>query len=217
MPNVNGYIVDITADPALVAALGVVLPLINTNKTALAMTTQQVTDLTNLCNAYTTQYQVANTAKATAKAAVTLKDMNKRSARQALITWTKIWRSNEAISDSLLELLMCPAHGIQPTHPSPVTPTNLVAFADGQGNIELRWKRSTNIQGTRFIIESRESATDDFAIVGLTTSAKFVTQHTPGQYISYRVIAARAAEASQPTAPVSLWDNGQTGAFSVAA
>ncbi|MCE9558481.1 MAG: fibronectin type III domain-containing protein [Armatimonadetes bacterium] len=217
MADSNSYLANITADPALVSALGVVLPLISTNKVALSMTTQEVTDLTNLCNAYTTQYQVANTAKATAKAAVTLKDTNKRNARKALINWTKVWRSNNAISDSLLELLMCPAHGVQPSFTTPTIPTNLVAFSDGQGNIELRWNRGTNIRGTSFFIETRDSPTSDFRVLGVTTTAKFVTEATPGQYISYRVIAARHGKFSPPTAPVSLWDNGQTGAFSVAA
>ena len=128
MANGNNTLPEIVADAEIVSAMNMILPQINTNKLTLGMTATQVTDLTLLCNNFITQYGVANTAKATAKSAVSLKDSQKRIARNALLSWAKAWRANPAVPDSLLELLLCAPHNVQPTHNPPVTPTSLVAF-----------------------------------------------------------------------------------------
>lgn len=216
--NITGiYITELRADPALVAALNTILPLINTNKTTLGMTAQQVTDLTNLCNAYITQYNAANTARLAAKAAVASKDANKKTALTSLYSYVKTWRANAAIPDSLLEQLMVAPHNVSGTTTPPVTPLDLVAFSDGQGNIELRWKKSTNKSGTQFVIEQRTSPTEDWTLAGVTTKQKYELTRTPGEYVAFRIIAVRGGMTSNPSIPVSLWDNGSGQTLQIAA
>jgi hypothetical protein len=217
MSVTNEYLTEILGDPEYVAALQMVLPIINANKTVLNVSTAQYTELSNLVTAYTTQYGTANTAKAAAKSAVAQKDINKKATRTVINSWAKTWRANPAVPDALLESLLIAPHNVIPNHTPPSTPAQLVALADGQGYVELRWKKNGNKPGTQFVIEKQSEAGNDWDFAGVTTKSKFETSANPGTYIAYRVTAVRAGEHSNPTAAVVLWNNGQTGALRVAA
>ena len=90
-------------------------------------------------------------------------------------------------------------------------PLALVASADGNGNIELRWKRNGNSAGTTFLIEYRLTATAAWSILGSTTKAKFFHTSAPGSYIEFRVTAQRADNESLPSTSVVLWGGSGSG------
>jgi hypothetical protein len=208
---------DFDSDAEFVAAMQSALPLINTNKTTLGMTAQQVTDLTTLCNTYIANYNAATTAKAAAKAAVSSKNSSRKTATNSMFSYVKAWRANQAVPDSLLAQLFCAPHNSNPTHNPPTTVTELVALAGGTGEIELKWKRGNNKSGTQFVVERRSSATADWDFAGVTTKSTFASESTPGQYVAFRVISVRSGKTSAPTAPVILWDNGSSTTLKIAA
>jgi hypothetical protein len=208
---------EFNSDAEFVAAMQAALPLINSNKTTLGMTTQQVTDLTTLCNTYIANYNAAITAKAAAKAAVSLKNTARKSATGSMFSYVKVWRANTAVPDSLLTQLFCAPHNSTPTSTPPVTVTELVALASAQGEVQLKWKRGTNKQGTQFVVERRASASADWEFDGVTTKASYATEWAPGDYVAYRVISVRSGKTSAPSAPVSLWDNDSSATLQLAA
>lgn len=217
MPNINKTISEIEADLELIAALQNALPVINTNKTTLGLSAQQVTDLTNVCNTYFTQYQTMLTAKQAAKSAATTKDTNKRTAKNAYLAWAKQWRANANIPDALLEQIFVAPHQTPKSTAPPATPTNLQALADMHGQIELRFSKNGNKQGTQFIIETRDSATADWALIGVTTKSKYTFSAPVGEYIAMRVTASRGDQLSVPSVPTILWDNGAGNTLQIAA
>jgi hypothetical protein len=116
-----------------------------------------------------------------------------------------------------LAQLFCAPHNSSPTSTPPTTVTELVAFASAQGEVQLKWKRGTNKQGTQFVVERRASATADWEFEGVTTKASYATEWAPGDYVAYRVISVRSGKTSAPSAPVSLWDNGSSNTLTLAA
>lgn len=205
------YLTNLSSEPEFIQALNTVLPVISAQKTTLGMTAQQVTDLTNLCNAFIASYSTATTAKLAAKSAVATKESQRKAAQNSLFAWVKQWRANTAIPDALLEQLMVAPHKTPGTKTAPTTPTSFQAVPNGLGVVKFTWDRNGNTSSTTFVIESRKSPTDDWAVAFTTTKTKFELQVTPGQYIAFRIYANRNNTNSVASAPVILWENGGTG------
>ena len=201
------YITEIRNETEFVTALQNFFNACNANKVALGL---QAADLTEIQNASTnalTQLNAYVAARTAASAAHTTKNSQLKTSHAVISKWAKVFRSNATVPDSILAQLMLPPHSPGKTASQPSQPTSLVASADGLGNVALRWDRNGNIQGTQFLVEYRISNTSDFVVMGSTTKSKFTTVATPGSFIEFRVIAQRRGLASEPSIPVSLWNN----------
>jgi hypothetical protein len=166
-------------------------------------------DLTEIQNASTNFSTGLNgwiAAKATADNAKGVKDGQRVTSRTVVSKWAKIFRANQAVPDALLSQLLLAPHKTPGEKTAPAQPTNLVANSDGDGNITLRWNRAGNIQGTQFIIEYKAASGDPWAVLTSTTRASCQTTWSPGQYVSFRVIAKRNGQTSAASTPVVLWD-----------
>lgn len=217
MPFNGKYITQIRKDTELIQALNAMLPLINTQKTTLGLTAQQVTDLTTLCNTFIAQYTTATTARQNAKAQDEIKDANRKAAMNSLLSYVKQWRANTAIPDSLLEQLFVAPHKTAGTKTPPVTPVSVQLSANAAGFVTIKWERNGNKQGTQFIIQTRDSATGEWTLYGTTTKAKFELNWEAGTYLGVRIIAQRDSLQSQPTNEAVLWNQGGGATLQLAA
>jgi hypothetical protein len=209
---------EINRDADLVAALQQILPIVSAQKTTLNMTAQQVTDLTNLANGYIAQYGAMNTARAAAKSATASKDTSRRTMANSLYSYVKQWRANPAVSDALLAQLLCaPRNNGGGSSTTPNMPTDLTAFANGLGDIQLKWKPNGNKSRTVYLIQTRSSAAGAWTTIDAVTKTSYETSATPGEYIAFRLIATRGGKASNPSISVSLWENGNSETLRLAA
>jgi YD repeat-containing protein len=200
------WITEIVADGALNSALANFATVCEDNAGPLGLTGPQVAEIESAAANFSTELSAATAAKAAQKAAVAAKNTQKATSKGIVSKYAKIFRANASVSDELLAQLMLPPHSTPGSDSSPTTPLDLIATANGDGVTTLKWNRNGNIQGTTFRIEKRTSPSGAWTILGTTTRRTFVTMSTPGQYVAYRVTAARNDMTSAPSTPVVLWD-----------
>lgn len=101
------------------------------------------------------------------------------------------------------------------TNTPPVTPATLVAVPLATGTNTLAWKKMGNKQATQYVVYAKPlaagasaNADTGWIMVGQTTRSRFDHRDvTPGQPFAYKVVAARADQFSQPTAPVTVYQS----------
>lgn len=211
------YITDITADGELNAAVQNFSTVCSANSAALGLTPANLLEISTAAASFGTNVNSATAAKATAKAVVEAKDLQKKTTRAVISKYGKTFRANAAVTDNLLEQLMLPHHKTPGTKSAPTIPTSVVASADGDGLVKLSWNRNGNVYGTQFLIESRNDPAANWTLIGGTTQAKFENQATPGSYVAYRVSAQRRSVTSAASTPVVLWDNSSSSSLRIAA
>lgn len=176
----------------------------------LAAIAQAATTLSSDLNAVTT-------ARAAFQAAIAAKDEGKASAKALVSAFSRRFRANPSVPDDLLTRLRLAPHQTPPTDRTPTMPTELVATADGDGTIRLRWNRNGNIERTIFVVERREGPEEPWAMAGVTTRRSFRTNSPPGRYVAFRVRAQRRGVTSGASVPVVLWAAGAPSAMEEAA
>lgn len=211
------YITEIVNDGELNTALANFNTVCIANAAALGLVPADLTEIAAAATGFNTNLNTATAAKATANSAVESKDIQKAASRSVVNKWAKVFRAKTTVSDALLNQLMLPPHKTPGSFTQPVTPTDLVATANGDGVISLKWNRAGNIQGTTFTVEYRLSASDPWAILGTTTKVSFGHESAPGQYIAFRVSATRRGVTSPASTPVVLWDTEQGQTLQLAA
>lgn len=205
------FITEIRKDAELVTALQAFNLNCNNNKVVLGLTAADLTEIGSAATSAQTQLNNWEAAKTAARASRVTKSNTLKASKSVVSKWAKVFHGNQAVPDSVLSQLMLPPHNSPRTNTPPTQPLALVASADGNGNIELRWKRNGNIAGTTFLIEYRLTATAAWSILGSTTKAKFFHTSAPGSYIEFRVTAQRADNESLPSTSVVLWGGSGSG------
>ncbi|MBV6457442.1 MAG: hypothetical protein HONBIEJF_00551 [Fimbriimonadaceae bacterium] len=211
------YITEIVNDGELNTALANFNTVCIANAAALGLVPADLTEIAAAATGFNTNLNTATAAKATANSAVEAKDLQKATSRGVVAKWAKVFRAKTTVSDALLNQLMLPPHKTPGSFTAPTTPTDLVATANGDGVIALRWKRNGNIASTTFTVEYRMSASDPWVILGTTTKVSFGYESAPGQYIAFRVSASRRGVSSPASTPVVLWDTEQGQTLQLAA
>lgn len=204
------YITEINNDGELNTALQNFSTVCAANVATLGLNPVSLNEISGAASAFNSTFNAATAAKATAKSTVESKDVQKRTSKAIISKYAKLFRATSTIPDALLEQLMLPHHKTPATKTPPTVPTNLVASADGNGVIKLKWNRNGNSNLTQFLIESRPSPSGEWQMIGGTTQSKFETVAVPGNYIAFRVSAQRRDLTSTPSTPVILWENGDT-------
>ena len=185
------YITDSMPDADYAAALTSFAAACNANKVALNLQPADLTEIGNAATAFSTGLNTAVNAKVAAKATINAKDTTRKTTRTTVGKWGKIFRSNLAVPDALLDTLMLPSHKTPGKKTQPSTPEKLVASATGNGFVTLQWSRNGNIATTTFVIEYRASLSDTWIQVGSTSKARWQYQAIAGSEIWFRVTANR--------------------------
>jgi len=202
------FITEITADGELNTALANFNTVCAANAALLALAPGDLTAIAAAATGFNTTYNAATAAKAAAKNSVEAKDIQKKTSKTAVSKYAKLFRANLAVPDNLLDSLMLPHHKTPGSKTPPTQPLDLVGSADGNGLVNLKWKRNGNTQGTQFLLEVRTDPAGPWSISGSTTQTKFGYQAVPGVYIAFRVTATRRNLLSPPSVPIVLWENG---------
>lgn len=211
------YITEIKAEADFSVAIQNFAVVCDANKVALGLTVPQLAEIAGATTSFVTSLTTLATAKSAAESAREAKDIQMAAARAMVAKWAKTFRANAAISDAILADLTVAPHSTPGVKTPATQPLNLVASADGNGNIRLQWKRNGNIQGTQFVIEYQASASDAWTQLGICTKRVFDTTWTPGSYIAFRVIAVRRGIASPASTPFVLWASGSEMTLKLAA
>lgn len=212
------YITQITKEAELSVALTSFSATCAANALALGgLTAPQLAEISGMASGFASSLASLATARAAEKLAVENKNLQLATSKTLLAKWAKTFRANPAISDALLDQLNLPHHKTPGTKTAPTTPLDLVATADIQGLVNLKWKRNGNRSNTVFTIELQGEPGGHWSIAGSTTKTKFNYQAVAGEYIALRVYASRDEQNSQPTLPVTLWANGIGRALTLAA
>ena len=185
------------------------------NNTTLGLTSAEV----DAINGYSTNFSsslnnVAQT-KATYQGAVTGKDTQRRSITTAVRALAREFKANPVVPQELLRQL-----GVLNSSTSgPVrTVTGLTVVGCSNGVNQLKWNRNNNSPATTFIIENTLGMSTNWTFVGVTTRTTFEHEdQTPGEFLRYRIISARAGEVSAPTDPVAIYSNGAGDSLQIAA
>ncbi|MBN8689243.1 MAG: hypothetical protein J0L72_00480 [Armatimonadetes bacterium] len=211
------YITEETKDVVLAQDMTVFLANANTYKTVLGLTTANLAALSSLCEDFQGAVTVVASKKAELSNVTADKNEKKAAARSVINSYAKTWRANAAIPNSVLDALLVPNHNNNGSSTAPTTPKGLTVTINTEGVVTLKWNRSGNIFGTIFIVESAPSATAEYTTLDVTTKAKVDFTPVVGQEIWLRVTAKRGNLSSAPSLPFSLWADGGTGEFSLAA
>lgn len=187
------------------------------NSTALGLSSLQVEQIGDACDAVATALNNWTDAQAAANAARIAKNEAFADTKALVDNFAKIFRADNTIDDSLLAEILVAPHRTPATQSAPVTPTNFTGTANASGEVTLKWKRNGNTSATQFIVESRGSDTGAWTTAGVTNTTKFVVQATPGAYVSYRVRAKKKNVTTSPTSAVSFWGEGASVQLSIAA
>ncbi len=204
-PN-NKRITDRIPKPEYSSALVNFQTVCTANAATLGLVAANLTEISNAVTSWSTSYNALVAAHDTAQSLTVSNNAQLDSTRAVINKWAKVFRANQAIPNSLLEQLQVAPHDPGRSKTPPTTPTDLTFTADGQGLVELKWKRNGNVNTTVFTVETRTSPSGAWMQVGSTVKAKFTYQANVGAYIAFRVTASRNGLTSPASVPVVLWD-----------
>ncbi len=208
----SSYILDSRSDLSFIAAYQNFYTTCQSNAATLGLTAANLTEIQGGLTTLQTAYNNMIAQRDLAKNTTTTKITARKNAHTIVAKWAKTFDANPAISDGLLNQLQLPPHKPGRTISAPTTPTNLVAEANGNGLIQLKWDRNGNTSATIFEIEAQYAPGGDWTQIGSTTKTRYQFPATIGNYISLRLYSSRNDRVSQPTTPVTLWGNGASGA-----
>jgi len=162
------------------------------NKAALGITDEVIAEVLGLktgFNTALTEKQATDELKQS-KTAV-LRDKRKITNKK-VASLSKIFKANEDVPASLIELLGLDANDGNLTLSTPQQPTELTVEGFSNGINQLKWNRNGNKPNTVYIIEGRIESEPNFSFAGTTTKRKFADKNqTPGIRKFYRVRAMR--------------------------
>lgn len=168
------------------------------NATILGLSSGQTSMFNALANAFEDAYDESQAAKVTSKAKTGQKDALRKSSETVFRNAAKMIGANMDVTAELkgdlgLKTTTTPVSPINP-------PTDLSATGYANGGNVLKWKRNSNSKRTTFLIEARIGSSINWTFVAVTTKTTFThAGQTPGQQITYRVIAQRAESQSLPS------------------
>jgi hypothetical protein len=164
----------------------------NTNKTALGLTAGDITTLTTVQGTYGTAYSAMVTARAAAKGATSTKNTAHSALIADLRSLARRIYAIPGIDPALIADLGLPVHSGTRTPVVPSAPSSLVALAQANGDVQLKWNRSGNPRGVVFWLEEK-TETGDWTLFGTTLKRTHVQSgQTPGETKYYRVRASSA-------------------------
>lgn len=185
------------------------------NEPALGLTVSDLATLTGEQTQFASALVGINTAKLGVTAATKTKDAAHKTVTTNVRSIVKKIQTNKTVPVALKSQLGITVSANVRTNTPPVTLTTLVATAHAIGTNVLAWKKMGNKPNTQYVVYSKPitpsvslDAETGWTMVGQTTRSRFDHKNvTPGQPLAYKIVAARAEQTSQPTAPVTVYTN----------
>lgn len=124
------------------------------------------------------------------------------------------------LSEEVFQSLDIPARHTSGTRSAAATPSGLIATAQVNGGVTLKYARNGNSQSTTFTIQQSDDEGATWSNIYSSSKTRVnLAGYTPGVSIWFRVFATRNNTSSAPTQPVVIWANGspEFGGLEVAA
>lgn len=171
----------------------------------LNLTAEDILAINNVTNTFATDLTATQAAKDTYQGTVATKNKSKADLSSVVRAYAKQFKSIQGISPLILNQLGIVGSGS--TGPV-VQVTDLTVTGCDNGVNSLKWNRSTNADGTIFIVEYRAEGTSTWIFGAAVTKTAFAhTGQIPGEMVWYRVTATRAGINSAPCPAVAAYGN----------
>jgi hypothetical protein len=179
------------------------------NLTGYGITLQQADAVSLKSQAYVGSLESLATAQTALRNAYTTKDETREDFLADVSVLAGRIKANPSVTAQMLTAAGLPPRNSGGSDRAPVTPRDLSATGFPNGTNRLRWKSAGNTSRTVYVVEQRFSTSEDWEIVGATTSTTLETEdNTVGQMVFYRVSAQRNQSTSMPSAVVVVYGEG---------
>jgi hypothetical protein len=150
-------------------------------------------------------------------AAVRQKDADRRDLLNAVKTIQALVFSKPGLTAADIAAAGFAPHDSGSTAVVPVMPTDFVANPFANGTVSCSWKRAGNKPSVTFVVEASTDGSN-WTVVSLGNKTKVtLTGYTPGNTVSFRVVAARG-ELRSPASNVStIYGEGSSAPLQIAA
>lgn len=176
----------------------------------LNLTSTDLLAIDNATDGFASDVKDVQEAKDTLQGTVAVKNNSKKSMTALVRGYAKQFKAIPGISPLILNQLGIVSSS---TAGPVVMVTELTVTGCDNGVNSLKWNRSTNSDGTIFIVEYRPADSLVWVFGAAVTKASFNhTGQVPGEMVWYRVTATRAGVNSAPCPPVAAYpSSGGTG------
>jgi hypothetical protein len=162
------------------------------NKSALGITNDQITVLETGLAEFNTDLAMKQQKQEESVAQTSKVRDSRKSLNKLVGQLNSLFKTNSAVSSSLIEELGLNSKDSNLNATSAGTPSDLVVTGTSDGINHLKWNRGNNKQGTMFIVEAKIGDALTFVIVDAVTSSFYEhTNQNPGIKTQYRIKAKR--------------------------
>ena len=161
----------------------------------------QLTDLFNDSVSLSAANADVDSARMAYHSAISAREAAHRSCLGAISTVARTAYANPSLTPSQIDSLGLKPRATTRTKIVPKAPRDLVAVPTIAGNVDLKWDRNGNVNGSGvvFIVES-QVGTGAWTFVTETSKSKLtVLNYAVGEQASFRVIASKNGARSTPT------------------
>lgn len=183
------------------------------NAAALGLSAADLADLAPKRDAFSDDINEAAAARARFESAVTVKETSRQEMQGDVRALVRRIQAHPGVSDALKRQLGVSVPSPVRNHTPPVPPADVQVMPAPNGVNSLKWSKAGNKSTTQYIVLAKSltrgagaDADAGWEMVGQTTRSRF--QHggnTPGVPMAYKVLAARANQASLPSLPVTVY------------
>ncbi len=159
-------------------------------------------------NDFTAKLYDAFSAKLAAETATAVKNETRTSSIDAIRPFVASFQANPQIPEAVYGLLDIPRRGTQGSRGAAITPSNVLAVANVNGSITIKFDRNGNPKSCNFVVQHFSDGT--WLTVASGTRTRYnLTGYPVGVEARFRVIATRGDSASEPSAQAIVWGANQ--------
>ncbi len=156
------------------------------------------------------------TAKAIAETATQTKDSNRAATTATIRNFVNEFQANTNIPEEIYGQLQIPKRGTRGPKGPAITPNDVIAAGQANGDITIKFNRNGNPQSAVFNVQHFNGTA--WVSVASGTRTRFTLSGFPiGVEARFRVTAARGTSVSVPSAEVIVWGSTGTTELSIAA
>ncbi|MCE9560077.1 MAG: fibronectin type III domain-containing protein [Armatimonadetes bacterium] len=176
--------------------------------TTYGLVSGNATQLNTTMTAYVDALDSLDTVELAYRAAVAAKNDARLVAEQTFTKWLLVSYAAPTVTNEALTGIGLDAKTTGST-PRPLTiPLNLTAAPRETGFVNLKWKRNGNTNNTVFLVEA-QIEDGAWELVASTNGSKVeLSGYEPGVQVSFRVVAQKSGEQSEPSNVFVIYRNG---------
>ncbi|MBL8059184.1 MAG: hypothetical protein JNK63_00540 [Chthonomonas sp.] len=203
----NGY--HAMSDSTLTQNIAITTDFLITKFADYGLTEAEVEALVATNDAFDSSITASMNADAAKLAATQAKYAERATTLDAMSSFVgKIYANPEVSNEMLAAANLSP----RPSHSGarPLVPVfDFLATPSPNGEVRLKWNRSTNLRSVTFVVEAQTGESGPFEFIASTTRTTLtLTGFEPGQMRTFRVLATRGSQTSAPSNLAVIYGEG---------